>query len=138
MRTDRLGEQSQFEEALSLLDQALVHIERTDERANEAETLRLRGKLLFSRNPDDFASAEACARRAIEVARGQQAKVFVPAGHRPQHALCRGVSGALADYQREADLAFAQYLDAWCRVYASEGRWPGAPFWQRRRGQPAR
>jgi class 3 adenylate cyclase/predicted ATPase len=73
---DRLGEQGQFEEALSLLDQALAHIERTEERANEAETLRLRGKLLFAHNPDDFAPAEACVRRAIDVARTQQAKAW--------------------------------------------------------------
>jgi class 3 adenylate cyclase/predicted ATPase len=73
---DRLGEQGQFEEALSLLDEALTHIERTEERANEAETLRLCGKLMFARNPDDFAPAEASVRRAIDVARRQQAKAW--------------------------------------------------------------
>jgi flavin-dependent dehydrogenase len=49
-------------------------------------------------------------------------------------AYCRGAIRALADYQREADLAFAQYADAWRQVYGGECRWPGAPFWQRRRG----
>lgn len=51
---------------------------------------------------------------------------------------CRGESKALADYQREVDTAFAQYLDAWRRIYAAEGHWPDAPFWQRRRGGQAR
>jgi tetratricopeptide (TPR) repeat protein len=35
---DRLGEQGDFKEALGLVDQALAHIEQTEERANEAET----------------------------------------------------------------------------------------------------
>jgi ATP/maltotriose-dependent transcriptional regulator MalT len=59
-----------------LLDEALTHIERTEERANEAETLRLCGKLMFARNPDDLAPAEASVRRAIDVARRQQAKAW--------------------------------------------------------------
>jgi flavin-dependent dehydrogenase len=53
-------------------------------------------------------------------------------------AYCRGECKTLADYQREVDTAFAQYLDAWRRIYATEGRWPDAPFWQRRRGGLAR
>jgi flavin-dependent dehydrogenase len=53
-------------------------------------------------------------------------------------AYCRGERETLADYQREVNTAFAQYLDAWRRVYAAEGRWPDAPFWQRRRGGLAR
>lgn len=73
---DRLGEDRQFDAALCYLDQAQAHIERTDERANEAETWRLRGKLLFARNPDDLVSAEACVRRAIDIAREQEAKAW--------------------------------------------------------------
>ena len=73
---DRLGEDRQYDAALRYLDQAQAHIERTDERANEAETWRLRGKLLFARNPDDLASAEACVRRAIDIAREQEAKAW--------------------------------------------------------------
>jgi flavin-dependent dehydrogenase len=53
-------------------------------------------------------------------------------------AYCRGEPKALADYQREVDTTFAQYLDAWRRIYVAEGRWPDAPFWQRRRGGLAR
>jgi flavin-dependent dehydrogenase len=50
-------------------------------------------------------------------------------------ACCRGETNAFADYQRQADMAFAQYLEAWHRFYAAERRWPDAPFWRRRRGQ---
>jgi class 3 adenylate cyclase/tetratricopeptide (TPR) repeat protein len=73
---DRLGEDRQYDAALCYLDQAQAHIERTGERANEAETWRLRGKLLFAGNPDDLVSAEACVRRAIDIAREQEARAW--------------------------------------------------------------
>jgi predicted ATPase len=73
---DRLGEVGRFDEGLERLGQAFEHIARTEERANEAETWRLRGKLLLARNPDDFADAETSVRRALEVARMQEAKAW--------------------------------------------------------------
>jgi class 3 adenylate cyclase/predicted ATPase len=71
---DRLGDVQRHDEGLALLKQAVDHIERTGERANEAETYRLCGKLLASRPTPDFAAAEASLHKAMEVARAQQAK----------------------------------------------------------------
>ena len=48
-------------------------------------------------------------------------------------AFCQGKSSPLADYARDADAAFAEYLDARCNFYAAERRWPDSPFWKRRR-----
>jgi predicted ATPase/class 3 adenylate cyclase len=73
---DRLGEVGRCDDGLQLLDRALEHIERTGERATEAETWRLRGKLLLACNPGDFGKAEACLRKAIDVAREQDAKAW--------------------------------------------------------------
>jgi flavin-dependent dehydrogenase len=47
-------------------------------------------------------------------------------------ALCRGRADAAADYARDTEAAFAEYLSARRDFYAAERRWPDAPFWQRR------
>jgi class 3 adenylate cyclase/predicted ATPase len=73
---DRLGEVGRYDEALTLLDQAIQHVERMEERANEAETYRLRGKLIFARNADAAAEAESDLLKAIDVARAQHAKAW--------------------------------------------------------------
>jgi predicted ATPase len=62
----------QAEQGLSLLDEALALIEETDERFYEAESHRIQGELL--RMQDDETEAEVSFRKAIEVARRQQAK----------------------------------------------------------------
>ena len=59
---------------LTLLQQAIQHIERSGERATEAETYRLYAKLLAARDMADFPAAEANLEKAIEIARAQQAK----------------------------------------------------------------
>jgi predicted ATPase len=72
----RLG---RTEEGLSVVAEALAAVERTGERQYEAELYRLKGELLLpstrvSRNQDESREAESCFLKAIEIARGQQAK----------------------------------------------------------------
>jgi predicted ATPase/class 3 adenylate cyclase len=62
-------------EGLALLDDADAAIEHTHDRYWEAEIHRLRGRLLLATaEPTAPASAEACYRRALEVARRQGAR----------------------------------------------------------------
>jgi class 3 adenylate cyclase/predicted ATPase len=64
-------------EGLALLDDADAAIEHTHECDWEAEIHRLRGRLLLATaEPAASASAEACYRRALEVARRQGARSF--------------------------------------------------------------
>jgi DNA-binding SARP family transcriptional activator/tetratricopeptide (TPR) repeat protein len=82
----------QAEAGLATMDQALDWIEQTGVRVLEAEVRRMRGELLLqaaggkmqdavasdlhSGLASPFAEAEACFQRALEVARGQQARWF--------------------------------------------------------------
>ena len=62
-------------EGLALLDEAEAAVQQTNERYWEAEIHRLRGRLLLATaEPTAPASAEACYRRALEVARRQSAR----------------------------------------------------------------
>ena len=62
-------------EGLALLDEAEAAVELTHECCWEAEIYRLRGQLLLAASdPTASASAEACYRRALEVARRQGAR----------------------------------------------------------------
>ena len=62
-------------EGLALLDDADAAVEHTHDRYWEAEIHRLRGRLLLATaEPAAPASAEACYRRALEVARQQGAR----------------------------------------------------------------
>jgi adenylate cyclase len=63
------------DEGLAALDEGLACIERDGERWAEAELHRVRGQL-FRRREAMPAQAEACLRKALEVARGQQAKSY--------------------------------------------------------------
>ena len=58
---------------LTLLDEALDWVERTDERWWEAEVYRLQGELLH-RQGAPLITVEACFERAIALAQRQQAK----------------------------------------------------------------
>jgi predicted ATPase len=62
------------EEALAMLNNALAQIERTGEKGDEAEMLRLKGELLLMRGGAATAEAEACFRAALAVARAQEAR----------------------------------------------------------------
>jgi predicted ATPase len=81
------------DEALTALERALATSERTGERFYLAELLRLKGEALAGRG--DRSAAGHCLRSAIDVARGQGARLFEL---RSATGLCR-----LADEsQREA------------------------------------
>jgi predicted ATPase len=88
------GKGNQGEPDWSLFDEAFALIEKNDERWYEAEVYRLKGELTLQRNreqgtgnreqerstdprpltPDPQGEAEACFRKAVEVAQKQQAK----------------------------------------------------------------
>lgn len=61
-------------EARVALDDAFHLVEPHNDRWWEAELYRIKGELLLAENAGDTASAEACFRKALEVARAQQAK----------------------------------------------------------------
>ena len=67
----------QWDLGLDAVARALAHVEETEERYYEAEAYRLKGELLSAQS--SFAAtdaAEACFRRAIEVAASQHAKAW--------------------------------------------------------------
>jgi predicted ATPase len=68
------GYAGQPEEGLSVLAKALAAVQRHGERFYETELYRLKGELLLASSGGQAAEAEACFRRAIGVARHQQAK----------------------------------------------------------------
>ena len=57
-----------------MLDGALTHIERTGQKAEHAEMLRLKGEALLTRDRSATGEADKCFREALEVARAQEAK----------------------------------------------------------------
>jgi hypothetical protein len=69
----RIGD---VETGLEKIANALTLIEISGEREREAELYRLKGELLQKRDHPNPAEAEFCFRRAIEVARSQEAKMF--------------------------------------------------------------
>jgi len=115
------GEVGQTAVALGLVDEALVRVERTEERLFEAELHRLKGELLLVSSGAD--QAEACLRRAIEIARAQGAKLWelraatslarlwAGQGKRAQvHALLAPVYGWFTEGFDTADLKEAKAL----------------------------
>lgn len=60
-------------EGLAAIDKALRLMEKNDDRNTEAELYRVRGELLLQGGAS-AAEAEACFRRAIEIAKRQEAK----------------------------------------------------------------
>jgi predicted ATPase len=63
-----------FEDGLRTLREALAIANEHDEGQPEAELNRLMGELLLMQNDSNVEEAEACFRRAIEIARKQSAK----------------------------------------------------------------
>ena len=61
-------------EAFTVLDGALAHVERSGERVDLAEMLRLKGDAILMNDSSALADAEACFRDAIEIARSQSAR----------------------------------------------------------------
>ena len=68
------GQVRQAEAGLAGLTEALTVVGQTGERSYEAEIHRLTGQLLLVRSRTYHMEAEACFRRALDVARRQQAK----------------------------------------------------------------
>jgi predicted ATPase len=69
-----LGAAGSGAEALVLLEEAMARVERTGERWYEAELYRLRGEVSLQAMVSDANQVEACFRKALEVARKQDAK----------------------------------------------------------------
>jgi class 3 adenylate cyclase/predicted ATPase len=70
-----------FEEGLAAVAEAIAIVEKTDERHDEADFHRLKGDLVFRRSGIEAevgvqTEAEECFRKAIEIARQQDAKSF--------------------------------------------------------------
>jgi predicted ATPase len=63
-----------IEEALTLLNEALQHSERTGEIVDQSEMLRLKAEVLLIRDSAATAEAENCFSAALQVARQQETK----------------------------------------------------------------
>jgi predicted ATPase len=70
---EALGRHGRPEEALRIADEGLAIAARTAEGLFEAELHRLRGEFLRRHNRNAWADAEPCYRRALAIARRQQA-----------------------------------------------------------------
>nr|WP_244560074.1 hypothetical protein [Ensifer aridi] len=70
------GKDDRFAEGSTLIDEALTIVARTGNRWCEAELHRLKGELIYSSSECDPAEIEACFRRALNVARVQEAKMW--------------------------------------------------------------
>jgi class 3 adenylate cyclase/predicted ATPase len=68
------GKMGRTERALVMLDGALERIERTGEKVDYAEMLRLKGEILMKQDSGGAHQAEACFRTAHQAARLQEAK----------------------------------------------------------------
>src|SRR4030095_933966 len=74
------GKVGSAEEGLTLLAEGLALVDKTGERAHEAELYRLKGELTLAQSSSQSLAvsvqkeAEDCFRKATEVARQQQAK----------------------------------------------------------------
>ncbi len=72
---EALGNESRAEEALKVLAEALAVSSKNGNHNYEAEIYRLKGQLLLvASRAEDRTEAESCFRRAIDIARRQQAK----------------------------------------------------------------
>jgi predicted ATPase len=74
MRARALAGLKRFDEAKSLLDEALELIEQTSHRLEEAEVYRVLGELLQRQPTPDVDASEGAFLKALEVARSQEAR----------------------------------------------------------------
>jgi adenylate cyclase len=74
VRAQALAMIGRVDEALLKINQALAHIERTGDTADQAEMLRLKGEVLLMHDKRTVREAENCFRAALKVARAQEAK----------------------------------------------------------------
>lgn len=72
---DALTQTGRFDESRRIFDEAFALVEKNDERFQEAELHRLRGELHLAA-ADDASAAEACFRRAVDIARSQHSRAW--------------------------------------------------------------
>jgi predicted ATPase/predicted Ser/Thr protein kinase len=110
---EALGLDSQIEEALDVLTEALSTMQRTNESFHGAELHRLQGEFLLQQEGVEVAGHEAedCFRRALTIARRQQAKSLE----------LRAVMSLARLYQRQSRQAEASPLLADCYCWFTEG-----------------
>jgi class 3 adenylate cyclase/predicted ATPase len=70
------GKANRIPDGNTLIDEALAVVARTSQRWCEAELLRFKGELMSLRSERDQAELELCFRRALDVARMQDAKIW--------------------------------------------------------------
>jgi predicted ATPase len=63
-----------FDDAWRCVDEAMVAVEATNERWNEANVHRIAGEIALMAPEPDAPKAEACFERALQIARGRQAR----------------------------------------------------------------
>ncbi|MGA7760420.1 MAG: hypothetical protein WCA59_01655, partial [Candidatus Binataceae bacterium] len=63
-----------IDQAIAMLDEQRVRIERSGERLEDAELYRVKGELLCARDSASRSEGESCLRKAIEVARRQESR----------------------------------------------------------------
>ena len=68
------GDLDQFDDARRSIDEAIITIERTEERWREADILRIAGEIALMSPEPDSVKAQWYFERALAVARQQQAK----------------------------------------------------------------
>jgi serine/threonine protein kinase/predicted ATPase len=73
---DAFTQAARYDEAHKVLDEGLALVQKTGDRIQEAELLRLQGELLVAESPKDTAPAEAFFKWAIETARRQGSRAW--------------------------------------------------------------
>jgi predicted ATPase len=109
---EALGREGKIEEGLAALAESLSLIERRGEGFNEAELHRLRGEFLLRREAAGACpEAEACFRRALDIARRQQARSLE----------LRAAMSLTRLYHNQGRQAQARALLAGCDEWFTEG-----------------
>ena len=70
-----LGRIGRAQEGLQVLEEGIASVAKTGEQINRPDLHHVKGRLLLAQNPSDVAEAERCFRTAIEIARGQSARM---------------------------------------------------------------
>jgi class 3 adenylate cyclase/tetratricopeptide (TPR) repeat protein len=117
---EKLG---RIDQAIAMLDDQLVRIQRSGERLDEAEVFRVKGELLDARDGADSIEGESCLRQAIEIARRQEsrwwelrattslARMLIKRGNRAEaRAMLAEICGCFKDSFDLADLKDANAL----------------------------
>jgi predicted ATPase len=110
---EALGKEGKIDEGLGVLAEALTMMHRTGESFHEAEFHRLQGEFLLRKDSSEVArgEAEAFFRRALDIARLQQAKSLE----------LRAAMSLTRLYQKQNRLAEARPILAECYGWFTEG-----------------